>query len=56
MEEIKKDVYKIPHPLGDINVSAPDIFDTSKPLRLKGKGYNGGDMYLKLNVRFNRIS
>jgi hypothetical protein len=35
-------------------LSQPKIFDTSKPLRLKGKGYNGGDMYVKLNVRFER--
>lgn len=54
LEEIKQDIFKIPHPNGDLNVTSPKLFDTSKPLRLKGKGYNGGDMYVKLNVRFER--
>jgi molecular chaperone DnaJ len=51
-DDLKKDKYSIPHPDGELNVSAPKLFDTSKPLRLKGKGYQGGDMYIKLNVRF----
>lgn len=54
MDDIKKSYYLIPHPSGDLNTQAPKVFDTSKPLRLKGKGYNGGDMYVKLNVRFER--
>jgi molecular chaperone DnaJ len=53
-EELKKQTYTIPHPHGELNVNAPKQFDSSKPLRLKGKGYNGGDMYVKLNVRFER--
>jgi molecular chaperone DnaJ len=53
---IKKEYYLIPHPSGDLNMAAPKMFDTSKPLRLKGKGYNGGDMYVKLNVKFDRES
>jgi hypothetical protein len=32
----------------------PKEFDSSKPLRLKGKGYGGGDMYVKLHVKFDR--
>jgi hypothetical protein len=44
----------VPHPDGELMLSQPKIFDTSKPLRLRGKGYNGGDMYVKLNVRFER--
>lgn len=54
LEEIKSDKYKIPHPDGDLMTSAPRIFDTSRPLRLRGKGYKGGDMYVKLNVKFER--
>jgi DnaJ-class molecular chaperone len=53
-EDLKKQSYTIPHPQGELNVNAPIHFDSSKPLRLKGKGYNGGDMYVKLNVRFER--
>ena len=54
LEEIQSDKYVIPHPDGDLNMVAPKLFDSSKPLRLKGKGYNGGDMYVKLNVKFDR--
>ena len=32
----------------------PIDFDSSKPLRLKGKGYSGGDMYVRLHVKFDR--
>lgn len=54
LDDLKNESYIIPHPHGDLNVKAPILFDTSKPLRIKGKGYNGGDMYVKLNVRFER--
>lgn len=54
LDKITDDKYIIPHPHGDLSVEAPKIFDTSKPLRLRGKGYNGGDMYVKLHVRFQR--
>jgi molecular chaperone DnaJ len=54
LEGIREDKLKVPHPDGELMLSQPKIFDTSKPLRLRGKGYNGGDMYVKLNVRFER--
>lgn len=54
LEELKQDKFLILHPDGDLRIDSPKIFDTSKPLRLKGKGYNGGDMYVKLNVRFEK--
>jgi curved DNA-binding protein len=54
LEGIKDDKLKVPHPDGELMIGQPKIFDTSKPLRLKGKGYNGGDMYVKLNVKFER--
>jgi molecular chaperone DnaJ len=52
--ELMNDTYSIPHPLGELSVKSPKKFDTSVPLRLKGKGYNGGDMYIKLQVRFDK--
>jgi molecular chaperone DnaJ len=52
--DLKKESYIIPHPDGDLNVAASKQFDSTRPLRLKGKGYGGGDMYVKLNVRFDR--
>ena len=54
LNEVNDDRLRVPHPDGELMLSQPKIFDTSKPLRLKGKGYNGGDMYVKLNVRFER--
>lgn len=54
LEEVQQDKFVIPHPDGMLNMSSPKTFDTSKPLRLRGKGYNGGDMYVKLNVKFDR--
>lgn len=56
-EDLMKDNIEIPHPDGNIIVSFPETFDSSKPLRLKGKGYRGGrlgDMYIKNVVRFKR--
>jgi molecular chaperone DnaJ len=54
LEEAQQDKYTIPHPEGSLIMSASKTFDTSKPLRLRGKGYQGGDMYVKLNVKFDR--
>ncbi len=53
-EDLIRDTYTVPHPNGELTVNAPTSFDTSKPLRLKGKGYNGGDMFIKLFVKFDR--
>ena len=55
LEEVQKDKFLIPHPDGTLSMDSPRLFDTSRPLRLKGKGYNGGDMYVKLNVRFEKV-
>ena len=53
-DDLKKEKYLVPHPDGEINISAPLKFDTSRPLRVRGKGYGGGDMYVKLHVKFDR--
>lgn len=56
--DLTKDNVEIPHPDGNIKVSYPETFDSSKPLRLRGKGYRGGrigDMYIKMVVRFKRV-
>ena len=54
LDEVKSDKYTVPHPDGELRMNAPKIFDSSKPLRLRNKGFNGGDMYVKLNVKFDR--
>jgi molecular chaperone DnaJ len=56
LEEIQQDKFTVPHPNGDLTLNSLPVFDTSKPLRLKGKGYTGGDMYVKLNVKFNKTT
>jgi molecular chaperone DnaJ len=56
-DSLSKDELEIPHPDGPINVKLPDEFDTTKPLRIKSKGYNTngiGDLYVKLFVKFRR--
>lgn len=54
-EDLDKTTLEIPHPTGSLSINMPKVFDTTKPLRLKSKGYNGnGDMFVKQHVRFER--
>jgi molecular chaperone DnaJ len=49
--------FEIPHPDGKLSIKYPEQFDTSTPLRLKGKGYKRervGDLYVKSVVKFKR--
>jgi molecular chaperone DnaJ len=57
LEELQKDSFEVPHPDGSIAIRIPQEFDTTKPLRVKSKGFRGahqGDLYVKLNVKFTR--
>ena len=57
LEDLSKDNLEIPHPSGNILINLPEDFDTSKPLRVKSKGFksNGvGDLFVKLFVKFKR--
>jgi molecular chaperone DnaJ len=55
LKDLQKDTIDIPHPDGMLNIKLPNEFDTSKPLRVKSKGYLGdGDMYVKLFVKIKR--
>jgi len=54
LNSINNEALEIPHPLGTISVKMPSEFDTSKPLRVKSKGFNGGDLFVKLFVKFKR--
>ncbi len=44
----------VPHPQGELTINMPSKIESSKPLRVKGKGFNGkgsiGDFYIKMNV------
>jgi molecular chaperone DnaJ len=56
-EDLMKNDINIPHPDGDLNIKLPKLFDTSKPLRVKGKGFRVGqigDLMINQIVRFNR--
>ena len=55
LESLKKDTLDVNHPKGNISVKLPIDFDTTKPLRVKSKGFNNvGDLFVKLNVKFSR--
>jgi molecular chaperone DnaJ len=57
LEDLKKEYLEIPHPMGRISVKLPQDFDTSKPLRVKNKGFQGtnrGDLIINLYVKFKR--
>ncbi len=57
IKEIQKDSIEIPHPDGVLNIKLPNEFDTSRPLRIKSKGYSNegrGDLFIKLFVKFKR--
>jgi molecular chaperone DnaJ len=57
MEDLKNETFTIPHPQGKLSIKLPDEFDTSKPLRVKSKGFQGqnqGDLIINLFVKFKR--
>ena len=54
LDELKGESFIIPHPNGDLSVKLPPVFDTSVPLRIKSKGFNGGELYVKQHVKFTR--
>lgn len=38
------------HPSGNLKLKLPQIYNTSTPLRVKGKGFNGADFLIKLDI------
>lgn len=54
LEDLKEDSFVVPHPDGDVSIKFPNIFDTTKPLRLKSKGFKGGDLLVNQQVKFER--
>ena len=53
-EDLSKATLNVPHPLGDLTITLPKEFDTTKPLRVKSKGFNNKDMFVRLYVKFVR--
>jgi len=57
MEELKEGNLKIPHPDGDLSIKLPINVDTSKPLRVRGKGFKNervGDLIVNQFLKFTR--
>lgn len=48
--EIFANEIMVPHPDGQIKLFLPNVYDTRKPIRLKGKGFRGGDYLIKIDV------
>jgi molecular chaperone DnaJ len=58
LEDLKKDNFMIPHPEGDISINFPKHIDTSKPLRVKAKGFRiqnvTGDLLIRPYLKYDR--
>ena len=54
LDDFNKDAVEVPHPKGNLNVKLPDTIDTTKPLRVKGLGFNNSDFYIKLFIKHKR--
>jgi len=57
IKDINNESISVPYPTGDIIINLPREIDTSKPLRVKGKGFvnENGDFYIKLNFKHTRL-
>jgi len=54
---LEKESFIIPHPDGDLTIKYPKNIDTSKPLRVKGKGFKGqytGDLLINQYLKYYR--
>jgi molecular chaperone DnaJ len=49
----------VPHPDSNINIPLPEVLDTEKPLRIRGKGFKiqgvTGDLFIKLSVTRDEV-
>lgn len=57
LEDLKSGELKIPHPDGELILKLPKSIDTSKPLRVKSKGFRLGtigDMIVNQYIKYNR--
>lgn len=56
ISDFSNDKISIPHPNGELNITFPNEIDTSKPLRVRGKGFEGGDLYINMFVKHSRLN
>jgi mannose-1-phosphate guanylyltransferase len=55
---VNEESFEVPHPDGTMKVNFPKNIDTSKPLRVKGKGfkYNGvGDLFINQYLKYEKL-
>jgi molecular chaperone DnaJ len=57
LSDLNSEKITIPHPDGELSLNMPVDIDTSKPLRVRGKGFKNerGDLYVNLFVRHTRL-
>lgn len=57
LSDLNSDSISIPHPNGEMLLNLPKEIDTSKPLRVRGKGFKNerGDLYVNLFIRHTRL-
>lgn len=57
-DDLNKENFEVPHPDGILSVKFPNEFDSSKPLRIKNKGFRieniVGDLIINLIVKFKK--
>lgn len=57
LDSLKNGTFDVPHPDGVLNLKLPKKIDTSKPLRVKGKGYKTdtiGDLIINQYLKYDR--
>jgi molecular chaperone DnaJ len=57
LDELNRAEFEVPHPNGVLSIKFPKEFNTSIPLRVRGKGYvtnMTGDLYVKMDVKYTR--
>jgi molecular chaperone DnaJ len=54
IDDLKKEKIQIPHPDGELTVTLPQLFDSSIPLKVNGKGFPGGNLLIKQVVKFDK--
>ena len=57
LSDLNSEKITIPHPDGELSLNMPVDIDTSKPLRVRGKGFKNerGDLYVNLFVKHTRL-
>jgi DnaJ-class molecular chaperone len=57
MDDLKNGSLLVPHPDGELTLKLPKVVDTSRPLRVKSKGFKldtVGDLMVNQYVKFER--